>query len=174
MNIIEIGKFIRAKRIEKHLTQQELATKLQISFQAVSKWETGITVPDTSLLLGLSEILEVTVDQILNAGEFRKPINKRINVEEVFDALRSIPKLKDVLGPNNHLYNRMMTGLVGMFRVDLDNAMADYNILETHAAKSVVQLIVDGYYIVEEDIEKYFRADKVKDAIIKYSKKYNS
>ena len=94
MNTIEIGKYIRSKRIDLHLTQRDLAEKLQISFQAVSKWETGTTLPDTSLLLELSDILEVTVDQILNAGEFRKSMNKKINVEEVSDAIKCYGRTK--------------------------------------------------------------------------------
>ena len=93
MNTIEIGMYIKRKRIELHLTQKDLAEKLQISFQAVSKWETGTTLPDTSLLLNLSDILEVTADQILNAGEFRKSMNKKINVQEVENAFKSIPKI---------------------------------------------------------------------------------
>ena len=59
-----------------HLTQKVLAEKLNISFQAISKWETGGTLLDTSLLLPLSDDLEVSVNQILNAGEFRQIINR--------------------------------------------------------------------------------------------------
>ena len=59
-----------------HLTQKVLAEKLNISFQAISKWETGGTLLDTSLLLLLGDDLEVSVNQILNAGEFRQIINR--------------------------------------------------------------------------------------------------
>ena len=67
MNTIEIGKYIRNKRIKMHMKQKDLAEKLQISFQAVYKWETVTTLPDTSMLVDLSDLLEVTIDQILNA-----------------------------------------------------------------------------------------------------------
>ena len=87
MNTIEIGKYIKKKRIEMHLTQKELSEKLGLSFQAISKWETGSTLPDTSILLELSDVLEVTVDQILNAGEFRKRMSKKINIQEVADSI---------------------------------------------------------------------------------------
>lgn len=174
MNTIEIGMYIKRKRIELHLTQKDLAEKLQISFQAVSKWETGTTLPDTSLLLNLSDILEVTADQILNAGEFRKSMNKKINVQEVENAFKSIPKIKEVLGANNHFYTGMMSGLKEFIKGDFAEVINNKASLEVLVAKSVIQLVIDGYYISEEDIEKYFPTDKIREAVSKYSIKYNS
>ncbi len=46
-----IGRFIAKKRKELGLTQQKLAGKLNVSFQAVSKWENGTSIPDTLFLL---------------------------------------------------------------------------------------------------------------------------
>ena len=63
-----ITEFISKRRRELGLTQQQLAEKLNISFQAVSKWETGSAYPSTEILLELSKILEVTVDDLLNGG----------------------------------------------------------------------------------------------------------
>lgn len=69
MNNAKIGQFISAKRKSLGMTQQELAEKLQITNKAVSKWETGDGMPDIQLLQPLSEILNVTVDDILNGEE---------------------------------------------------------------------------------------------------------
>lgn len=60
-----IGNRIRELRLTRNLTQEALANKLYISPQAVSKWEQGITVPDTSLLVPLADLLGVTVDFLL-------------------------------------------------------------------------------------------------------------
>lgn len=51
---------------EKHLTQEQLAEKLNISTNAVSKWERGICLMDIRLLKPLSEILEVSANEILS------------------------------------------------------------------------------------------------------------
>ncbi len=66
MNQEKIGKFIASLRKEKNLTQEQLASKLNISKNAVSKWERGICLMDMSLLKPLSEILDVSINEILN------------------------------------------------------------------------------------------------------------
>ena len=61
-----IGKFIYTLRKEKNLSQYQLADMIPISRQAVSKWERGVTIPDSSTLLRLSEIFDVTINELLN------------------------------------------------------------------------------------------------------------
>ena len=65
----KVGVQISTLRKNKGLTQSELADRLGISFQAVSKWENGITLPDVSILVDLASVLETSVDHILNGGE---------------------------------------------------------------------------------------------------------
>ncbi len=60
-----IGNFIASKRKELGMTQQKLAEQLNVSFQAVSKWENGATVPDTLLLPQLAFFLETSVDTLV-------------------------------------------------------------------------------------------------------------
>lgn len=60
-----IGVYIAKKRRELGLTQQKLAEQLNVSFQAVSKWENGTTVPDTLLLSQLASVLKTSVDTIV-------------------------------------------------------------------------------------------------------------
>ena len=59
---IEIGKFIAECRKQKNLTQMQLAEKLGITDKAVSKWERGIAMPDTSIMLELCDILGISVN----------------------------------------------------------------------------------------------------------------
>lgn len=61
----KFGAFIASLRREKGLTQKELAQQLFISDKAVSKWETGNSIPDTILLVPLAEIFGVTVTELL-------------------------------------------------------------------------------------------------------------
>jgi len=68
MNQVKIGSFIKQKRIEKGLTQQQLAEIMNVSQKTVSRWETGYNMPDISLLSSLSAELGVSVSALL-AGE---------------------------------------------------------------------------------------------------------
>lgn len=81
MNQEKIGKFIAVCRKEKKLTQNELAEKLNITNKAVSKWETGRGMPDSSILLELSKILDVTVNELLS-GERLQVNEYKIKAEE--------------------------------------------------------------------------------------------
>ena len=69
MDISKIGKFIAAKRKEQNLTQMELAEKLNITDRAISKWECGRAMPDSSIMLELCEILHISVNELLSGEE---------------------------------------------------------------------------------------------------------
>lgn len=60
-----IGEFIKKQRTVKNLTQKHLAEKLGVTDKAISRWETGKGIPDVSLLIPLSNALEVSVHEIL-------------------------------------------------------------------------------------------------------------
>ena len=64
----KIGTFIQQRRKELGLTQQQLADKLHVSFQAVSKWENGTTFPNIEILYDLAILLETTTDELLSGG----------------------------------------------------------------------------------------------------------
>ena len=66
MNQIRIGKFIAECRKNKNLTQMQLAEKLNVTDKAVSKWERGISLPDTSIMLDLCKILDISVNELLS------------------------------------------------------------------------------------------------------------
>jgi len=65
MDQIKIGKFIARKRKEQNLTQAQLAEKLGITDRAVSKWETGKSLPDASIMLEMCALLGITVNDLL-------------------------------------------------------------------------------------------------------------
>lgn len=66
MDQLKIGRFIAERRKFKSLTQMQLAEKLNITDRAVSKWETGKSLPDSSIMLQLCDILEITVNDLLS------------------------------------------------------------------------------------------------------------
>lgn len=66
MDLIKIGKFIADIRKSKNITQEQLAEKLYITDRAVSKWERGLSLPDVDKMLDLCNILDISVNELLN------------------------------------------------------------------------------------------------------------
>ena len=65
MNQVKIGKFIAECRKKANLTQMQLAEKLNITDRAISKWETGKSLPDSSIMLELCDVLGISVNDLL-------------------------------------------------------------------------------------------------------------
>lgn len=79
----KFGAFVSMLRKEKGYTQKQLAEKLLISDKAVSKWETGTTIPDTALLIPLADILGVTVTELLFGERMEKQSMPPDKVESI-------------------------------------------------------------------------------------------
>lgn len=76
MNLNKISNFIKTKRKELGITQDELAERLFVTEKAISRWETGRGTPDISLLLPLSKELNIDVSELLNGEEHKKSKNE--------------------------------------------------------------------------------------------------
>ncbi len=63
---MNIGRNIKQFRQQKQLTQEQVAAKLGVSYQAVSKWENGINTPDIALLPGIAALFDVTIDALFD------------------------------------------------------------------------------------------------------------
>lgn len=72
MDLKKIGNFIASCRKNKKLTQEQLASKLNISDRAVSKWERGLSLPDASIMIELCEILGINVNELLSGEKISK------------------------------------------------------------------------------------------------------
>ena len=81
MDQIKIGKFIAERRKTKNLTQQQLAEKLNITDRAISKWETGKGMPDSSIMMELCKELDISVNELLS-GELIDMNNYNVKVDE--------------------------------------------------------------------------------------------
>lgn len=73
MDQVKTGKFLKELRKAKGITQQELADKLGVSGRSVSRWETGNTVPDISLLVDIAEYYDVDVREIIEGERITEP-----------------------------------------------------------------------------------------------------
>ena len=78
MDMVKIGKFIAENRKKQNLTQMELAEKLNITDRAVSKWERGLSLPDSGIMLNLCELLKINVNELLTGENLEmKDYNKQ-------------------------------------------------------------------------------------------------
>ena len=105
MDQVKIGQFIAQRRRNANLTQLQLAEKLGITDRAISKWETGKSLPDSSLMLELCGILGITVNDLLSGEvvtmdnynkEMENNLLKMIREKETAD--KRLLKLEIVLG----------------------------------------------------------------------------
>lgn len=85
---VKFGEFISELRKEKGITQKELASRLYISDKAVSKWETGHSVPDITLLTPLAELLGVTVTELLECHKIETA--DKLDVTQANDLVKKV------------------------------------------------------------------------------------
>ena len=92
MNTNIISKYLQLLRKKHNFTQDELAKRLDISRQAVSKWETGAAIPDLEVLLKISKLYGITINDILEPNIPTKKITD-------FEQLSEVPEneLRDIL-----------------------------------------------------------------------------
>ena len=81
----KIGNFLKELRKEKGITQEEFAEKLDVSGRTVSRWETGVNMPDISLLVEISEFFDVSIPEIINGERKSEIMNEE--VKEVAEKL---------------------------------------------------------------------------------------
>lgn len=154
MDQIKIGKFIAKTRKEKNLTQRELATRLNVTDRAISKWENGRGLPNLSLLESLCRELGISINELLKGEYIRQDnIDKIIN-ENIFDVLSS--REREI--KKRRLFVAAICVLVCILIVLMSfNTTIFYNTLRgegytyfsaqaTSKAERVADLIIDGKY----------------------------
>ena len=119
MNYKEIGLFISKKRKELNMTQKELADKLNVTDKAVSKWERGLGCPDISILEVLSNILGVSILELL----------KGRNIEgEVIPVLEADDYLKNTINYSKKSLNKKITDLLTIIIIGITSFIVIINI----------------------------------------------
>lgn len=123
MNQIKIGQFIAERRKAHHLTQAQLAEQLGISDRAVSKWENAKSMPDSSIMLELCEILEITVTELLK-GEFVEMKNyEAVTQETLLDMKRTQEKSNRTLLKLEYVL--LATAMIGFSGLALASRLTD-------------------------------------------------
>lgn len=100
MDQVKIGKFIAECRKAKNMTQAELAEKLCITDRAVSKWETGKGMPDTSVMLELCEQLGVSVNELLYGEKISMENNEQKNEQLLLEMTKELESKNKIIWRN--------------------------------------------------------------------------
>ena len=103
MNQEKIGKFISIKRKELNLTQKELADKLYVTDKTISRWETGVYMPDLSNIILLSDILGVSTYELLLGETMAKEEKEKDNIETETRVLFPLEKEEEIIEKMNQL-----------------------------------------------------------------------
>lgn len=172
VNILKIGKYIHELRKRKNITQNQLGERLNISYQAVSKWERGEALPDTSLLLDLAAILETTVDNILNGGERLMNFNKKISVRDIKTGIDNLSDLGSLIGRDNTIYTGLIEGINNKMNIDVEECFCDSFKKEALIAEIIVQNLNNGAYVDLSDAQSCLEHDHWKNTVTKYANKY--
>lgn len=102
----KIGKFILENRKLKDLTQKELAEKIKVTDKAISKWENGRGVPDIELLESLSEILDISILELLKGEKIEKVSQENESILSTsLDYSKSLILCKEKKMKNNNIRN---------------------------------------------------------------------
>ena len=97
MNQIKIGKFIVECRKRQGLTQMQLAEKLNITDKAVSKWERGMAMPDSSIMLELCDILDITVNELLSGEKIIMENSNKKNEQLLVDMSKELEQKNKII-----------------------------------------------------------------------------
>ena len=112
MDQLKIGKFIAECRKTKNLTQMQLAEKLGITDKAVSKWERGIAMPDSSIMLELCDILGISVNELLS-GEKISMENNQKNEQLLLDMAKELERKNKIIWTS--MWAIMVMSMIALF-----------------------------------------------------------
>lgn len=141
MNQIKIGEFISARRKELGLTQSQLAERLGITDKAVSKWETGKSMPDLSLFTDLCDLLKITLNELF-LGEYISDENiKEKSNQVLFDVITCW------LDSDRHIFNRVAPGSDNILKLNNVSKVYDSTGTATIAVNNVSFQVARGSFI---------------------------
>ena len=172
LNTEKVGSQIAALRKAKGITQSELGERIGVSFQAVSKWERGETLPDVSVLPDLARVLETTVDFILMGGKKMLAYKGKFTVTDMKAGLNSLKSMGEFLGKDNLIYRAAIEGINKSLNTDIEEAFSNDYVYEAFLAEAVIQNLAAGMYVDISDVKNNFRNDHFKDVVLKFCHRY--
>lgn len=168
MDMLKIGQYIRKRRKAEGLTQQQLAHRLNVSFQAVSKWEKGEALPDAALLLDLSDALNTSTDKILSGGTVTAGERKRIRVGDVIEGFSHMEAIGRCFGEDSTFYTGMVEGINKKMNIDLVSYLNNPKTRTVMIAEVLIQGIMNGYTVDMDEVRAYIANPNMISAIEGY------
>ena len=145
-----IGQVIKAHRVKKKMTQEELGALVYVSKQAVSKWETGRTCPDIEMIRKLCEILDISKDEILGGSvEETKKVRKWSRLWVVLTLIAMAVALGYILDIPGAIDRNTQSG-VAYLEVYVDGQILPTSRCQTKAS-------FDGEQIRAQDLNNAFK-----------------
>ena len=169
----KIGAVIAELRSNKNITQAELGERIGVSFQAVSKWERGETLPDVSVLPDLADILETSIDYILRGGESKFLFKGKIKVSDMMEGINCLKKAGELLGTDNIIYRHAIDGINTGMNTDIEPAFTNDFIFEAFVAEAVIQNLRDGMYVDVTDVMRSFKHEHFRNIVLEHAKKHS-
>ena len=163
-----VGAQIAHLRKEKGLSQNDLGDRLGVSFQAVSKWKRGETLPDTAILLDLANALETSVDCILTGGSQVLHYRGKFTVAQMSEGILSLKRMGELLGKDNALYRHAIAGINKKMNTKIEDAFTDDRVMECFIAEAIIQNLMAGKYIDPTDVKNGFQNDHFRNIVLDY------
>ena len=172
MDTNKVAEQIAVLRKNKGITQSELGERVGVSFQAVSKWERGETLPDIALLPDLAKVLETSIDNILLSGDKQIEYKGKISVSDMKLGLNCLKDMAELLGKDNIIYRSAINGINNTLNTDVEKAFNDDYIFEAFLSEAIIQNLMSGMYIDLSDIKNNFKHENFKSIVLDYCAKY--
>lgn len=170
INKQKFGTFVADLRRQKGFTQKDLAERLFISDKAISKWETGVSIPDVALLIPLSEALDVTVTELLQCR--RLEAQASMDSEQVEDLVKTAITLseEDQQKSRPNWKRRLPVLLLFVVTAAIETAIVAYFCWPSELITSnlmVTECILAffaGYFLLfmQEKLSKYYDENKIR------------
>ncbi len=168
MDTLKIGRYIQHLRKSAGMTQKDLAEKLNISFQAVSKWENGDTLPDTGLLLDLCDALNTTADKLLNGGSLAAVERRLMRVDDVVTGFAYLESIGRLFGEECSFFTGMIEGINEKMNIDILTYLKDPMTRDVMYAEVLIQGILSGRTVDMDEVEATFRNKMMVETIRRY------
>lgn len=172
MNTSKIAEQISALRKSKCLTQNELGERVGVTFQAVSKWERGETLPDVAVLPDLARVLETSIDNILLGGEKQIEYKGSFRVSDMMKGLLCLKEMGESLGKENIIYRSAVEGIDSKLDTDIEKAFTDDYAFDAFLSEAVIQNLIAGMYVDISDVKNNFKYEHFKNIVIGFCAKH--
>ena len=171
LDLPAIGYQIQSLRKSKGYTQNQLGDLVGVSFQAVSKWERGETLPDIATFVTLAEVLDTTIDNLLHGGKKVTDYKGRKTMDDIKKGINCLIDMGNLLGRENLLYRCAIDGIDEKMNMEIEDYLKQPFTYEAMVAEAAIQCMMSGYYIDTKDIEKGFISEHWKQVVSDFAYK---